>query len=55
MGAPNCLREVYFLPARFFLRRGKRKSHRGLYQENRVVVLEKSPCSLKFNFTHLAL
>ena len=42
MAAPNFLREVYFLSGRFFLRRGKRKSYGGLYQENRVDVLENS-------------
>ena len=29
MAAPNFLREVYFLPARFFLKQGKRKKSQG--------------------------
>ena len=41
--APSFWKEVYFLPARFFLRRWKRKRSRELYQENRVDV----PDSLK--------
>ena len=38
-----------FLPARFFLSRGREKSHRGLDQGNRVNVLEHRPPVLSKN------
>ena len=42
MAARYFLWVVYFLSARFFLETREEKSHRGLYQENRVDVLENS-------------
>ena len=42
MTAPHFRREVCFLLARSFMRRGKRKTTQGLYQEKRVDVLENS-------------
>ena len=36
MAAPNFWREVYFLPAKLFLRPEKRKRSQGLDQENMV-------------------
>ena len=41
--APNFWPEVYFLPASFFMRRGKRKKSQGLDQEKRVDVLKYRP------------
>ena len=40
---------------RFFLRQGKRKSHKGLDQGNRVNVLNIDPCSFKNDVTLPAL
>ena len=52
MAARNFRREVYFLPIRFVLRRGKRKKLQGLYQGNRVGVLETSHAVLSKMMSH---
>ena len=48
METPNFWREVYFCQQDFSRDEGKRKSHRGLDQGNRVNVLEHRPPDLFF-------
>ena len=45
MAAPNFWREVNFLPARLFLRRGKRKKSQGAKSEETVSHFR--PCDLR--------